>query len=99
MVAYRAETAMANVLREVISHPDEARTLLRALYNTEADLIPDHQQQTLTVALHHLANPSSNAAIRKLCDELNETETVFPRSNLRLIFKLGSAQNPGDQVV
>jgi hypothetical protein len=99
MVAYRAETAMANVLREVISRPDEARTLLRALYSTDADLIPDHSQQTLTIALHHLANPCSNAAIQKLCDELNETETVFPRSNLQLVFKLGSAQNPRDQVV
>ena len=99
MVAYRAESAMANVLREVISRPDEARTLLRALYSTDADLIPDHPQQTLTVALHHLANPCSNAAIQKLCDELNATETVFPRSNLRLVFKLGSSQNPRDQVV
>ena len=38
MTAYRAETAMANSLRENLSHPDEARTLLRALYQTEADL-------------------------------------------------------------
>jgi len=31
MVAYRAETAMANQLREIISRPDEARTLLTHL--------------------------------------------------------------------
>lgn len=90
MIAYRAETAMANVVREPLSRPDEARSLLRAIYSTEADLIPDHQQGTLTVQLHHLANHSYDQAIHQLCDELNATETYFPRSNLRLIFKLGS---------
>jgi len=90
MIAYRAETAMANILRETIAHPDEARSLLRALYQTEADLLPDAGAGTLTVRLHHLANRCSDEAIRKLCDELNATETQFPRSNLRLVLKLGS---------
>lgn len=90
MIAYRAETAMANILRPVIKRPDEARTLLRALYATEADLIPDLKAQTLTVRLHHMAQKSSDLAIQKLCDELNATETLFPRTSLRLILKLGS---------
>jgi hypothetical protein len=99
MIAYRGETAMANILRPLIKRPDEARTLLRALYSTEADIIPDLKAQTLTVRLHHMAQNSSDVAIQKLCDELNETETVFPRTNLRLILKLGSKQNPRDQVI
>ena len=90
MVAYRAETAMANSLKEHMSRPEEARSLLRALYNTEADLLPDHEQGTLTVQLHHMTNHSSDRAIQKLCDELNETETCFPGTNLRLVMKLGS---------
>ena len=90
MISYRAETAMANILRPVIKRPDEARTLLRAIYATEADLIPDLKAQTLTVQLHHLAQKNSDLAIQKLCDELNATETVFPRTSLRLILKLGS---------
>jgi len=90
MIAYRAETAMANSLRETIAHPDEARSLLRALYQTEADLLPDPEAGTLTVRLHHMANRCSDEAIRKLCDELNATETQFPRTNLRLVLKLGS---------
>jgi len=90
MIAYRGETAMANILRSVIKRPDEARTLLRALYTTEADLIPDLKEQTLTVRLHHMAQRTSDVAIQKLCDELNETETLFPRTNLRLVLKLGS---------
>jgi prepilin-type processing-associated H-X9-DG protein len=90
MIAYRAETAMANLLRETLSRPDEVRSLLRAIYSSEADLIPDHEQGTLTVQLHHLANRSYEVAIRKLCNELNATETKFPRTNLTMIFKLGS---------
>ena len=99
IIAYRAETSMAQVLRDTMSHPDEARSLLRALYMTEADLLPDDQHKTLTVRLHHLAQRTSDQAIRKLCDELNATETVFPRTDLRLIFELGITQNRRDQVI
>jgi hypothetical protein len=94
MIAYRAETAMANSLRETLSHPDEARRLLQTLYQTAADLLPDPEQGTLTVRLHHLANPCSDAAIRTLCEELNATETRFPRTHLRLVLQLGSIENP-----
>jgi hypothetical protein len=90
MMAYRAETAMANSLRSSMSHADEVRTLLSALYQTEADLLPDLEKQTLTVRLHHLANVMSDKVIEKLCIELNATETRFPRTNLIMIFKVGS---------
>ena len=91
MVAYRAETAMANSLREHLKRPDEARRLLRALYTTEADLLPDPDAGTLTVRLHHSANAATDRVIEKLCEELNATQTLFPRTNLRLVLKLGSS--------
>jgi hypothetical protein len=83
---------MANSLREKMSHPDEVRTLtlLRPRYKTEADLLPDLEMQTLTIRLHHLANVMSDNVIEKLCTELNATETRFPRTNLRMVFKVGS---------
>ena len=90
MIAYRAETAMANSLREHLARPDEARRLLTALYTTEADLLPDPQAGILTVRLHHSANAATDRAIEKLCEELNATDTVFPRTNLRLVLKLGT---------
>jgi hypothetical protein len=90
MTAYRAETAMANSLRKTMSHPHEVRTLLCALYKTEADLLPDLEAQTLTIRLHHLANVMSDNVIEKLCTQLNATETRFPRTNLRMVFKVGS---------
>ncbi len=90
MISYRAETAMANILRQTLSHPDESRTLLEALFKTEADIIPDEKAGTLTVCLHHMANRYSDTSIEKLCDELNESQTIYPGTNLHLILKLGA---------
>ena len=81
---------MINSLRENMSHPDEVCTLLRALYQMEAGLLSDLEKQTLTVRLHHLANVMSDNTIEKFCKELNATETQFPRTNLRIVFKVGS---------
>ena len=92
MAAYRAETAMANFLRESLTRVDEARTLLRSIYATEADLLPDYQNKTLTVRLHHLANNRSDQSVALLCAELNQTETVFPRTELRMIFEIGKME-------
>jgi len=91
MIAYRAETAMANCLRDYMPHQGEARKVLQALYQTEADIIPDYQKQTLTIQLHHMANEAMDKVINKMCDELNATATRFPRTNLQLILKVGTS--------
>ena len=52
---------------------------------------PEPDQQTLTVRIHHLTQRAHDVAIRHLCEELNATETVFPGTNLKLIYKLGSS--------
>jgi len=90
MIAYRAETAMAHVVSDNISREKDARGLLRAIYAAEADIIPDQQKQTLTVKLHHLANQYSTNAVQQLCHELNSTHTIFPGTNLRLVYKMVS---------
>lgn len=99
MVAYRAETAMVNLLRESMHRTEDARSLARSILKNEADLIPDAEAQTLTVRLHHPANRAAAKAIEHLCRELNATETVFPGTSLRMIYELGREQNPGDQEV
>jgi hypothetical protein len=90
LISYRAETSMASVLREVMTRSDDTRALLRQIYNTEADLFPDAESKTLTVCLHHLTQAVHDQALRHLCDELNATETIFPGTDLRLIYKIGS---------
>ena len=68
----------------------EARSLLREIFTTEADLLPDEKEGTLTVSLHHLANASSDRLVQELSQQLNASETIFPGTSLRLIYKLVS---------
>ncbi len=90
MVAYRAETALVNILREKMSRTDDARQLVAAIFQSEADILPDHQSKTLTVRLYRLANHSNDQAIQNLCREMNETEVVFPGSDYKMICEFGS---------
>lgn len=94
LIAYRAETSMASILREKLSRTDDARSLLRQIYDTEADLIPDLENKTLTVRLHHLTQAAHDEAVRYLCDQLNATATIFPDTELRLVYQLGASQIP-----
>jgi hypothetical protein len=91
MIAYRAESSLASLLREHLSRFDDARALLRQIFQTGADLVPDLATNTLTVRLHHLTQAAHDQAIEQLLTELNATQTVFPGTNLTLVFKLGSA--------
>ena len=91
MIAYRAESSLASLLREHLKRSDDARALLRQIFQNEADLIPDLAANTLTVRLHHLTQAAHDQAIQQLLAELNATQTVFPGTTLTLVFKLGSS--------
>ena len=98
LVAYRAETAMAHVMREALPkwRQEEERRLLQSLYASEADLIPDEAAGTLTLRLHYPANPLLAGAVEKLCEELTATETVFPTTKLRLVYELANGVPASD---
>jgi hypothetical protein len=91
LIAYRAETSMASLLADQLSREEDTRALLRQIYDTEVDLIPDLQSSTLTVRLHHLTQAAHDEAVRHLCNELNATETIFPGTELKLVYQLGSS--------
>ncbi|MCL7489814.1 MAG: hypothetical protein M8357_16735 [Desulfobulbaceae bacterium] len=90
MVAYRAETAMVNIVRRTMSRQEDGRSLLRGLYATEADILPDYEKMTLKVRLHQPANRCNAVTIGQLCQELNATKTKFPGTDLRLIYEMVS---------
>lgn len=75
----------------------DARTLARQIFETEADLLPDTPSKTLTVRIHHLTQAAHDEVLGKLCVAINETQTVFPGTDLTLIFKIGSSEIPPDQ--
>ena len=92
MIAYRAESALAGEMSEHLQREDDVRALLRRVFVTPANLRPDYEQKTLLVELHRLGSPLQDAAVAKLCEELTATETRFPTTDLRLIYRqVGSA--------
>lgn len=59
-----------------------------ALRCRSADPQPALVAETLTARLHLLPSRLQDAALRPLAAEFNAAETVFPGTNLRLIFAL-----------
>jgi len=90
LVAYRAETALAMIARETMTHPDDARRLIRDLFCLEADIEPDASTGLLSVRLHTLGNPRSNRAVQHVLDHLNDTEFTYPGTNFMLRYTLSS---------
>ena len=88
MLAYRAETALYNVLSEFFKETENnGRMLLKEIFSADADMIPDYQNKTLTIALHSMSTPRTNQAVAKLCVFLNETATIYPYTELKMIYK------------
>jgi len=88
MAAYRAETALAELLRPFSSrHEDEARKLLKAAFQLPADLIADEARQLLEVRLHGMANARSTRALRALCEVMSAKEVRYPGTQLRMVFR------------
>jgi len=73
-----------------MSRIDDTRMLLRGIYNSEADILPDNEKKTMTIRIHHMTNRCEDEIIGYLCDELNATETVFPGTKMRLCYEMVS---------
>ena len=90
MVAYQAES---DLLRLVAPHyrraGDEGRTLIQSALASAADL--EVTQTELRVTLAAQSSPHRTRAIAALCEELNQTKTVFPGSRLRLHYAIREA--------
>jgi transposase len=90
MVAYQAES---NLLRLVTPHysraDDEGRTLIQAAMASAAEL--QVTQSALRVTLAPQSSPHRTRAIAALCDLLNQAETIFPGSKLKMHFAIRQA--------
>lgn len=89
LVAYRAETAMAALVREELAREDDARALIRDLCRSPADIMPDPDSGLLRVYVHHMSNPRFNRAIEHLIGTLNGAEITYPGTRLKLVYALG----------
>ena len=69
----------------MIAQKDD-RALLQDLFVRCGDLLPDYSKNILNIHLHSATTPRDNRAINELLKELNETETVFPNTDLKMVF-------------
>ena len=92
MICYWAETALANQIKPLMSSPEEARTLIRSIYQSSADLKVNKQTNTLNVELHHSNFAEVDKIMCNLFKFLNECEIVFPGSGLTIQYNLVSGK-------
>ena len=88
MICYRAQTALSNILMEPYKKAEnEKRTLIKEMIFTKADIKPDFKNNQIEVNLHSMATPMKNQILAQICEELNQTETIFPGTNLKITCK------------
>ena len=66
----------------------DGRQILKEIFTSCADLIPDYQNDILYVRLHSLSTPRANTVAKYLCEFLNDTNATFPMTNFKLIYEL-----------
>ena len=85
MVAYQAESDLVALLRPHYARVDqEGRTLLHELFATAGDIRVCDSELHITLA--PLSSPHRTHAAQALCEMLDQTETIFPGSRLRIRF-------------
>ena len=88
MICYRAETAVVELLAQYLNREkNEKRMFIKQIISNNANLMPDYKNKTLTVELHILSAQRFNEAAAQLAQLLTETQTIFPGSDLKMIFK------------
>jgi hypothetical protein len=90
MATYNAQSAMARALAPHYRRADdEANSLLREAFRASGDI--EAVGDCLHVRLEDLSAPRRTRAIAALCNELNETETLYPGTELRLVYSVKSS--------
>jgi hypothetical protein len=88
MICYRAESSIAAILEPYLANAEkEKRMLVKQIIRSNADLSPNYKEHTLTVKLYSLAAKRYNKAVKNIVNLLNETETIFPGTKLKMIFE------------
>jgi hypothetical protein len=91
MICYRAETALASLLSNYYKRANqEIRALIKSIIKTPIDMEINQEQDNLMITLYPLSNLRSNIAVSKICDTLNNTNTIYPGTNLRIIYKIAT---------
>ena len=94
MIAYRAETRMMAPVITTQGKKPNARRLLRALLTSDANIIPVPAKGILCIQLLGLGSDACDRMRAPLVEELNATRTIYPGTDLRLVYELAGDPPP-----
>ena len=94
MIAYRAETRMMAPVITTQGKKPNARRLLRALLTSDANIIPVPAKGILRIQLLGLGSDACDRMLAPLVEELNATRTIYPGTDLRLVYELAGDPPP-----
>jgi len=75
---------MTMVVREVMCKQDDVCSLIRDMFLSEADILPDTDNNILNVCIHHTAEARHNRAIEHLVQHLNDADYKYPGTKLTM---------------
>ena len=88
MVACRAETRMMAAVARAQGARQRPRRPLAEVFQSDADIVPDRENRVLRVRFPGTAGNARDADIAGLPDEPNQTRTIFPGTDLRMIHEM-----------
>lgn len=67
MVVYTAESALYNTMSEFYKSTEkEGRVILKEIFTSDADMIPDYKNHTLTIKLNSLSTPKGKPGSERI---------------------------------
>lgn len=93
MICYRSEIAMTNIIIPELTlyDRDTGRDIIKNIFQASADIYPDNKNKKLRVCLHHTNNAKTDKIVTSLMLHLNQSETIFPGSELKLFYEFVSS--------
>ena len=86
MIVYRGESRTGMVLQMLGCQ--RPRSFLSELYKADAAVIPDQERGILKVRVIGMTNDAADALLAGLFEELNMSETIYPGTDLRMVFEV-----------
>lgn len=93
MICYRSETSFVNLIPNSYKKKEtERRAFAKNSMQLKGDIIPDYENNILTVIIYTMSTPRENEALKEIIQILNDSETKFPGTNLTLVYKFATKE-------
>jgi hypothetical protein len=92
MVAFQIESDLVEMIRPHYKRvDDEGRTLVQSIMQDAADIEPAEGELRITLA--PLSSPHRSRVVESLCEALNQTNTMFPGTQLQMRYAVANPRS------